>query len=977
MKNSLWLLLAILVGNVGLLAQPAGRFTYQGLSAADRQRVDSLCRVMSLEEKVGQMFVPAVFLQTPAQVSRALYLIDSCRVGGVSLYRNDPEAVLDFLAQAQQHSRRVPLLPAMTLERGLAMRLDGTFGYPWPLTMGALGNDTLVYRVGRHIGEVCRQMGIYANFAPSADVNTEPENPIIGVRSFGEDPHRVAGKVAAFVRGMQDAGVLASVKHFPGHGATRTDSHKELPVLPFSARRLEEVELHPFEKACRSGVASVMTGHLYVPAFDSVGERPSSLSERIVGGILRRAWNYQGLVITDALNMRGVSGRYGCGEAEIEAILAGNDLLLYSEDTETAYRAVLAAVKQGRISRERIEQSVRRILAAKCAAGILEGVPPRVNSLALRVARGTERDSALCLDVMERAVTLLHNREHALPLADAVDTVCYLPLGAGESGDMVRYMGLYAPVKVLDRQASAARILEQSQGRTLVVGYHGGSPAAFTPGKVEERDRALLDSLAAAPGAVLVWLDNPYALLQLEGWKRYPAAVLAYENLWAANLAAAEVLHGAVAPKGKLPVSLGEGYPRGTGETFRPLGRLKFGFPSQEGIDPEKLGAVDSLLADIVATGSAPGGRLVVARGGRVVIDRCFGTTMYGDSLSRAVTPGTVYDLASVTKVSATLPLIMQLYDRGKIHFSSRLEDMVPAYRGSNKGKVLLKELLAHNGGLPAGLPFYSYTLDKNTKEPSEFFYADAPSPEYPLEVAEGLYMRASYPDTVTARLRKCALRPKRMVYSDLDFYLLREVVDRYYPEGIEQAALGQVFRPLGALTMGFRPLLRMSADSIAPSANDTLFRRQLLRGYVHDSGAALLGGVSGHAGNFSSAYDLAKYGQMLLQKGYYGGYRFFSEQTVDRFTRYAYATASNSRSAGFVKKAIGAAPDHFDACVSSQAYWHTGFTGTMLLVEPEQDLVYVLLTNRTYGEKKANAFSDGGYRFGILEAILGAIDGK
>ena len=305
------------------MAQPAGRFTYQGLSAADRQRVDSLCRAMSLEEKVGQMFVPAVFLQTPAQVSRALYLIDSCRVGGVSLYRNDPKAVLDFLAQAQQHSRRVPLLPAMTLERGLAMRLDGTFGYPWPLTMGALGNDTLVYQVGRRIGEACRQMGIYANFAPSADVNTEPENPIIGVRSFGEDPHRVAGKVAAFVRGMQDAGVLASVKHFPGHGATRTDSHKELPVLPFSARRLEEVELRPFEKACRSGVASVMTGHLYVPAFDSVGERPSSLSERIVGGILRRAWNYQGLVITDALNMRGVSGRYGCGEAEIEAILAG------------------------------------------------------------------------------------------------------------------------------------------------------------------------------------------------------------------------------------------------------------------------------------------------------------------------------------------------------------------------------------------------------------------------------------------------------------------------------------------------------------------------------------------------------------------------------------------------------------------------------------------------------------------------------
>lgn len=282
-------------------------------------------------------------------------------------------------------------------------------------------------------------------------------------------------------------------------------------------------------------------------------------------------------------------------------------------------------------------------------------------------------------------------------------------------------MGLYAPVKVLDRQASAARILEQSQGCTLVVGYHGGSPEAFTPGKVEERDRALLDSLAAAPGAVLVWLDNPYALLQLEGWKRYPAAVLAYENLWAANLAVAEVLHGAVAPKGKLPVSLGEGYPRGTGETFRPLGRLKFGFPSQEGIDPEKLGAVDSLLADIVATGSAPGEGWwwPGAAGGDRPVFR--DNDVRPISLSRAVTPGTVYDLASVTKVSATLPLIMQLYDRGKIHFSSRLEDIVPAYRGSNKGKILLKELLAHNGGFRRGCLFIPIRWTRTRRNPANF----------------------------------------------------------------------------------------------------------------------------------------------------------------------------------------------------------------------------------------------------------------
>lgn len=964
--------LAVWASGSALFSQ-AEKYTYDGLCARDRDRVDSVLRSMSTEEKVGQMFVPAVFLDVPVKVERALYWVDSCHIGGVSLYRNTPEDVVVFVNRAQGRSR-IPLFTAMTFERGLAMRLSGAFNYPWPMTLGALTDDSLVQEVGRRVGLASRRAGVNYNFAPAADVNTDPQNPIIGVRSFGSDPHRVADKVTAFVRGMQQAGVLASVKHFPGHGDTQVDSHKALPVIASDEKSLRETELYPFEKAAENGVASIMTGHLSVPALDSASGRPSSLSEKIVGGVIRRDWDYDGLVITDALNMKGVADRYLTGQAEVEAIRAGNDLLLYSSDPETAYRAVLDAVRKGVLSEGRIEESVRRILSAKCAAGLFDGVPA-VDTAGLRAELATVADSALCLDVMENAVTLIRNEKHALPLDDVADTVYYLPLGGGEHGTMRRYMELYAPVRTLEAGMPAADALEAAGGHRLVVAYHGADEESFVPKALAKGVEAKIDSLSAARSSVFVMLDNPYALLQFDGWKKYDAVLLGYQNLWAAQVASAEALFGAIRPQGKLPVTLDEEYRVGVGLSFRELKRLKYGFAPQEGIRVGQLAAVDSLLADIVSSGAAPGGRLVVARGGRVVLDKCFGTTMYDDSLSVPVAPGTIYDLASVTKVSATLPMIMKLYDEGRVKFSSRLGDMLPVYKGSDKARITLLEILSHNGGLPAGLPFYSYTLDKDTKEPSGFFYSPQGDAEYPLEVADGLYMHHSFPDTVTARIRSAKLKPKRMLYSDLDFYLLREVVDRFYPQGIEQAVWDEFYKPLGAVTMGYHPLERFPAGQIAPTVNDTWFRHQLLRGYVHDSGAALMGGVSGHAGNFSSAYDLVKYGQMLLQKGYYGGHRYLSGRTVEHFTDYSYGTKENSRSPGFVKKTIGGGKDSNDAFLSDRAYWHTGFTGTFLLVEPQEDLVYVLLTNRTYREKKPNAFVSGNYRFQILQAILQAIE--
>lgn len=940
--------------------------------------VDSVLSSMTLEEKVGQMFVPAVFINTQAERDRALYLIEKCHVGGISMYRNKPTEAAGFINRAQSVAK-TPLLTAMTFERGLAMRLDSAFNYPWPLTLGAVQDERLIRRMGRRVGEACARMGVNYNFAPSADVNSNPANPIIGVRSFGSDPQDVAEKASAYIEGLQSAGVLACVKHFPGHGDTDKDSHKELPVINADRQHLESVELYPFEKTLGNGAASVMTAHLDVPALDGGTGRPSSLSSGIVDGILRSRWGFDGIVITDALNMKGVSSNYPSGRAEIEAIKAGNDMLLYSADPETAYREVLRAVKNGDIRQQRIDQSVRRILSAKYRLGILTRRAPQTDTSHLVRDLATVEDSSLCLTIMENAVTLLKNEHSGLPVKDlsSGNPVYVLPLGNGGSSVFTSVAGTYAPVKILPANSTARQVKDMlPDGARLLVSWHEDNPESFTPQAVPKGDAELIDSLSQLPGAAFVMFGNPYCLLQFDGWKKYGSVLLAYQNMWAAQTAAAEAVFGSIAPKGKLPVTLDGEFEKGEGLTFKPIGRLAFGFYPQGGISAGAMCTVDSLLADIPATGSAPGGRLIVARGGRMVIDRSFGTTMYGDSLSRPVTPGTVYDLASVTKVSATLPLIMRLYENGDIKLTEKLGEVLPQYKGSDKQGITLTEILAHNGGLPAGIPFYKYTVDKKTGEPLPEFYSTVRSEEYPFQVGDSLFTCASYPDTVLARIRACSVKPKRYVYSDLDFYLLRSVADKFYPQGIARAVQDEFYVPMGAVSMGYNPLDRMPADSIAPTMRGNSFRKgYVIRGYVHDGGAAIYGGVSGHAGNFSSAYDLAKYGQMLLQKGYYGGHRYLKESTVDRFTRYVYGTKDNSRSLGFVKKQIGAKADNYDAFLSDDAYWHTGWTGTIIVVEPRLDLVYVLLTNRTYEEKTFGLFSENSYRFKILEAIVKSME--
>lgn len=942
--------------------------------------VDSVLSSMTLEEKVGQMFVPAVFINTPAERDRALYLIEKCHVGGISMYRNNPTAATRFINRAQSVAK-TPLLTAMTFERGLAMRLDSAFNYPWPLTLGAVQDEGLIRRMGRRVGEACARIGVNYNFAPSADVNSNPANPIIGVRSFGSDPHDVAEKASAYIDGLQSAGVLACVKHFPGHGDTDRDSHKELPVINADRQHLDSVELYPFERTLKNGAASVMTAHLEVPALEKMKGRPSSLSSGIVDGILRGRWGFDGIVITDALNMKGVSSHYPSGQAEIEAIKAGNDMLLYSADPETAYRHVLQAVRNGEIREKRIDQSVRRILTAKYRLGLLEGTPVPADTVNLTRDLATAADSSLCLTIMENAVTLLKNELHGLPVKDLSSgaPVYVLPLGNGGSSVFTSAAGTYAPVKILPANSTARQIKDMlPDGARLIVSWHEDNPESFTPQAVPREDAELIDSLSHLPGAAFVMFGNPYCLLQFDGWKNYQSVLLAYQNMWAAQTAAAEAVFGAIAPEGKLPVTLDGKFKKGDGLTFKPVGRLAFGFYPQGGISSRAMGTVDSILADIPATGSAPGGRLLVARGGRIVVDRSFGTTMYGDSLSRPVTPGTVYDLASVTKVSATLPLIMRLYENGDIKLTEKLGEVLPQYKGSNKQDITLTEILAHNGGLPAGIPFYKYTVDKKTGDPLPEFYSKVRSDAYPFQVGDSMFTCAAYPDTVLARIRACPVKPKKYVYSDLDFYLLRSVADKFYPQGIERAVQDEFYVPLGAASMGYNPLGRMPADSIAPTMRGNSFRKcYIVRGYVHDGGAAIYGGVSGHAGNFASAYDLAKYGQMLLQKGYYGGRRYLKESTVDRFTRYVYGTKDNSRSLGFVKKQVGAEADNYDAFLSDDAYWHTGWTGTIIVVEPRLDLVYVLLTNRTYEEKTFGLFSENSYRFKILEAIVKSMDGN
>ena len=920
----------------------------------EKEWVDSVFRTLSPEEKIGQLMVVRVSSINSATREVTFYekqvedAINRYNIGAVCLFQGTPVRQAALVNRFQSMAR-TPILVTIDAENGLGMRMDSVQGLPRMMMLGAVRDPGIVYEYGRWVGEQCRRAGIQVNYAPVVDVNNNPANPVINDRSFGEDKYKVARYGIAYMKGMQDVGVMASAKHFPGHGDVDVDSHHDLPVINKSKVQLDSLELHPFRELIREGVGSVMVAHLYIPAIDQTPNRATSISYSNVTSLLRGELGFKGLTFTDALEMKGVTKYYPDGQASVEALVAGHDMLCLPGDIPAVVEKVKYAIKKKRISWADIDSRVLRVLQAKYRHGLATVRPVALEGLTDDLNR---ESSAMRRKVAENAITLARNEDPTLfPLAaTGLQRIANVSIGSSRDNAFSRRMRLdhNADVFHFDFQQPAsavAPLLEKiAEGYdAVVVSLHG---LTRFPGRnfgMSDAALQLARSILSKKPSSLVVFGNPYAA---RNFCEARNLLIAYEDDAIVNEVAADIVKGRMLPKGVLPVTVCKDLPGGTGLAGRLLPQAE---PSAVGLSSALLRKVDSLANDAITQKSTPGCVVLVARNGRIVLHKAYGHTTYDSSL--AVQPETLYDMASVTKICATTLSVMKLHDEGRLDLDKTLGDYLDWVRGSDKEGLRLRDILLHQARLKSYIPFFRETLDSATGTPRETHYRTARTPGYETEVTDGMYLRNDFRDTMYRRILQSGLeKPDTYVYSDNDFIFLGKVVEAVTGLGLDEFAAREFYRPLGLRSLGFNPLTRFPRGWIAPTEAEKTFRRKLIHGHVHDPGAALFGGVSGHAGLFGNAYDIAVLMQMLLNRGEMDGRKYLTDTTVEKFT--AYQSRISRRGLGFDKpeKDNATRKEPYPALsVSPWTFGHTGFTGTCAWADPKQNLVFVFLSNRVH----------------------------
>lgn len=936
--------------------------------------VDSVYESMSDTARLGQLFMVAAFSTTDKPDEKLLQLIRDYNLGGLIFMKGSP-AKQAQLTNSYQAAAQVPLMIAMDAEWGLNMRLDSTVKYPYQMTLGAIQADELIYEMGKQIAQQCQRLGVHISFSPVVDINNNPNNPVIGFRSFGEDKLDVANKGVAYMRGLQDHGVLACAKHFPGHGDTDVDSHYGLPVVKASKKQLDTLELMPFKRLINEGVGSVMVAHLAIPSLDDTKNLAATLSAKVVHKLLKDDLDFEGLVFTDALNMKGVADFYPPGEVDAQALLAGNDVLLYSMDVPTAIQRIFLALEEDRLKWRDIEKRVKRILAVKYWVGLHNYTPVVLDKLYNDLNPATA--GALNQRIFEQAITLVRNNDKWLPLRGR-STARRLHLGIGEptAGEFYNALGVYGSMEHRYLPMKADSLLFKTLAAELVnydeiiVSWHlstqrAGQKFGIHPATVEAIKRLLQDKKS-----VQVVFGNAYALPQFDfgtalvcGYEEHPWA---YKN-------AAQMLFGAMAFKGKLPVTVSNNMKVGTGLSSSASWNLRLVDPSKFGYSSAQLQRIDSIMGMALRLGATPGAQILAARGNEVFFMGSYGHTSQTKALP--VSQATVYDLASLTKVLATGIGLMQRHDQNLLPIDSSLGFFLPELKGSELGSRSLRQLMTHQAGLPAYVPFWKRTI-KNKKLDPAFYSTKAAtndSLQIPsLQVAEGLYVRPATRDSVWVWIKTAPLQTAgKYVYSDLGLHVLWRVLERAWGEAPERWLDRNWYEPLGAVTLGFQPRAHFPLALLAPTENDQEFRQQLVHGHVHDQTAALLGGVAGHAGLFSNAADILRVLQPLARPGAATASKAPSLQayTVDLFSSPQFA--GNRRgllwdrqvSDRNVAGPVGQSP-------SKISYGHTGFTGTMVWIDPQTDLIFVFLSNRVHPSVTPNRLAELNVRTQVLEVF-------
>jgi beta-glucosidase-like glycosyl hydrolase/CubicO group peptidase (beta-lactamase class C family) len=942
--------------------------------------VNSRMESLTLDEKIAQLMMISVYpSQDETNQKNIAALVEKWKPGGILVMQGSPVKTARWINSFQEKST-VPLLVAVDGEWGLAMRTDSVMEFINAQAVGAIQDTTWIYQMGRDMGTQLKAMGIHINFAPVADVNTNPQNPVIHFRSFGEDKKNVAQKAWMVAKGMQDAEIVPVAKHFPGHGDTQADSHKTLPLLMHSKERMDSLETFPFRYLTERGIPGIMSAHLNVPSLDNSGT-PSSLSKKIITGYLKETIGFSGIVVTDAINMQGV--RTEKGNTEVEALKAGNDIVEFVPDLPKAIESVKKAVENGELSMQEIDEKCRKVLALKRWANLNHYQPADTKNLTARL--NSPYFEVTNRKLIQGSLTVLNNR-NILPI-QKLDSfkIAAVMIGADRITPFQKTIDKYAETDhfFLPKNASE-RDWSVLQGKLknynlIIAGVQGINRYPGQKYGTSEIQRKAVAEIVQLNNSIVVFFGNAYALKYFENIHQSRGLVVAYQNLPLIQDLAAQLLFGAFDASGKLPVSVDERFPVNFGITVKKNDCLGYTIPEEAGINSVMLRQkIDSLAQLGIENAAFPGCQVLFAKNGKVIFHECYGQHTYFSD-APPVEPDHLYDWASVTKVTGPLPVLMKLVDEKKISLDAPASHYRKDLTGTNKENLKMREILTHQAGLAAWIPFWQMALDEN-KELDRNIFSASPSEKFNIRVSSELYMNEDFTKTIFDTIRNSKLQlQKKYLYSDLGFHLFPGLITEVTRQPYETYLKNHFLRPLGAYTVTYNPYRHFPLDRIIPTETDDFFRKETIRGFVHDEGAALMDGVSGNAGLFGTAGDLAKIFQMYLQKGYYGGRRYLSEETVSEFTRIQYPANGNRRGLGFDKPLINNQKNSLKNAypaysASKNSFGHSGFTGIFVWADPDQQLLYIFLSNRVYPTRENPKLYDLNIRTAMHQVIYDCI---
>lgn len=1038
--------------------------------------VDSVFQSLTLDEKIGQLLMPrGNYSGKPHDVATLQSWVKDYKIGGIVFFAGPPTNQVKLTNELQALSK-IPLLIGQDFEWGLGMRLDSTDRFPYAVAIGAIqGHSDLIEKMGREVAQQCKRIGVHINYAPVVDVNNNPDNPVINFRSFGADKYNVSEKGLAYMRGMQSEHIICTAKHFPGHGDTDVDSHLDLPLISHDGKRIRDIELYPFNILINNGLSGIMTAHLNIPSLESKGGLASTFSSNIINNLLREEMKFEGLAFTDAMEMKGAIKNFPKGEAMVRALIAGNDVLETFMDVPETVAAIKQAIQNGSLPMEVINLKVKKILKAKSWVGLDKYKATSVHNLLTDV--NTHEADHINHEMTEKSITCLKNDMGLLPIINLNQRIAVLNIEGDSLSDFKKMVDKYAKVdyfrltKNADDHEIDKVMLTLNQYDLVIAAFHLIDIRASKNYGLNASNIKLFTILSQNKNAVICILGNPFILKKVPELEQASTLMMAYQQNKYTESILPQVLFAGLACEGKFPMHINQKFSIGNGITWPSLGRLSYCTPEQVNVNRDFLqDGIDSIIYRGLNEKAFPGCVLQVAKDGKVIVSKAYGFHTYEDAknalgsvdnletyrfiddamdnafglntdtnvkivnpaVKGIVTTDDVYDLASITKISASVLAVMQLMTVGQLKLDDTLGLICPSMRNTNKSSLKMRDLLTHRAGLQAWIPFWKGAVDTITtaekalslypelesrfiitiKKPGFFkrlfgkkptktihykqsfeaidnlwdqvlkpetrswkpnIFSSVADSNFTVPVAKGMFLNKAYYNVILNEIANSLLDTVgKYVYSDLHFYLYPEII--YHLTGMEfNSYLQKTYENIGATSLQFNPWQNDLAK-VVPTEYDSIFRQQLLYGYVHDEGAAMIGGISGHAGLFGNANDLMKIMQMFLQNGKYGNTSFIHSDIINECTSYQFAHEKNRRGIGFDKKDLN--PQVFNAPTlsSTDSFGHSGYTGTYTWVDPKYNLVYVFLSNRVYPSRNNTKISTLNIRTAIGDHIIKAI---